>query len=69
MTATRKLYNEVADTIKFRVGMAEGDELKTVASLVRDLANDFKRDNRAFRFDRFFEACGLDSVGYPPLER
>lgn len=34
-----------------------------VADLAKGLADAFKEDNAAFRYDRFFPACGLDNWG------
>ena len=34
-----------------------------IARIARDLADEFKRSNTRFRYDRFFEACGLDPFG------
>lgn len=38
-----------------------------IAALARDLAQTFKRDNSNFRYDTFYEACGLDLHGAIPV--
>lgn len=64
---SRKDYTKIAESIhdsldsryftatEFRLGVAE---------TARNLADVFKADNPHFRHDFFFEACGLNSMGY-----
>lgn len=59
--ASRKMYRSVALSLKTALGMT--DDKPVVARIARDLALDFKRENEAFRYDLFFEACGLDAFG------
>ena len=68
MSATRKLYREIATSISYQVKAAgdEKDILHTIAAVTRAVADDLKRDNSAFLYHRFFEAAGLDEFGYPP---
>lgn len=65
MAMSRQNYNATAATVKHHLDMYNklDRERVAIAKLVRDLAADFKADNSAFRYDRFFEACGLDSFG------
>lgn len=60
MSATRKLYTELAKSIQATLIHADPH---AVALVTRAIAIDLKRDNAAFRYDRFFEACGLDAHG------
>lgn len=58
MPASRTLYRNLAHTIRQEVTTGTMQ-----ASAVRALADDLKRDNSSFRYDRFFQACGLDEYG------
>jgi hypothetical protein len=63
MAATRKLYCELAE--EFSLALSRDDTCSdTVAHCVRKTADVLKRDASKFRYDYFFEACGLDSFGY-----
>ena len=67
MAASRKLYVDMASTIKRHVEdhPDRANRLNTLESLVRDLCDDLKRDNRNFKRDLFMDACGF--VGYKPF--
>lgn len=60
-TASRKLYNELAVTIRREIARNEGNKSAHVAliQLAGALAMDLKQDNMAFKTDRFLAACGL----------
>lgn len=63
--ASRKLYREIAESIRTNmIGMAPM-QAKGAAYIARAVASDLKRDNHSFRYDRFYEAAGLDYNGYP----
>lgn len=64
---TRKHYREVAEAFRRATHDAYPDThtQMVVAELARDLADLFKRDNSSFRYDTFFEACGLNEWGKP----
>jgi len=59
MSASRKLYVELATTIARHVDIAGADQIDAIRTLVHDLAVDLKVDNRNFDRDRFLAACGL----------
>jgi hypothetical protein len=59
MAASRKLYVELAQTIKYQVQYATPEQVETIRTLVVDLCGDLKRDNTAFNRDKFMTACGL----------
>lgn len=62
MSATRKDYRAAAAA--FAGALASYPEsAEGISRAARDLATHFKSDNPRFRFDIFFEACGLDSFG------
>lgn len=63
---SRKHYRDVATAIHDAQTIADDATRKAIAALARELADRFRRDNAAFRFDRFFEACGLDAFGDMP---
>lgn len=70
MAMSRKNYRATAEIIKMVVNSAEfmpesgPAVLMTASSIARALADEFKRDNSAFRYDTFFEAAGLDPFGH-----
>lgn len=68
MPGSRSLYEDIASSTKFVMNdpITSPDQKLIVAWLARQIADDLKRDNRAFRYDKFFEACGLDEHGEPP---
>lgn len=64
--ATARMYRDVADSIERMVAHAERQaDKEVIAHVTRELADCLKRDNRAFRYDKFFEACGLNEFGFP----
>lgn len=68
---SKKDYQLIADLLKDKLTTSSNpDEISTntiidvtVADVARSLADKFKRDNPKFRYDKFFEACGLDVYG------
>lgn len=61
---TQKHYREAAATIREVVEGAYTEvELSAAVVIVRNLADMYKRDNPKFRYDTFYEACGLDEWG------
>jgi hypothetical protein len=63
MPATKRLYVTVAADIA--KALEREDICKdSVALVTRKLASNFKFESSRFRYDTFFEACGLDSFGY-----
>lgn len=68
MPATKRLYVAIAKAIN---DSAEDfrhhgwTPRSAAAHTVRALAVVLKEDNPRFRYDTFYEACGLDSYGYP----
>jgi hypothetical protein len=62
---TRKDYRITAETIRTNLENAPTPEIaEYVAKLTRQIADDFKWGNSNFRYDKFFETCGLDGWGY-----
>lgn len=68
MSMTRKDYRAIAEQIKWSLKGANEDATQGVAQTARNVADALKADNSRFRYDTFFEACGLDSYGYPVKE-
>jgi hypothetical protein len=57
---TRKNYIAAADIISSRLGDAPSDDArKAIEQVAGDLADMFRRDNAAFSFTRFYDACGM----------
>ena len=44
--------------------MTTADDLETVATVARNLADAFKTADAKFRYDYFFDAVGLDKWGH-----
>lgn len=67
MAITQKNYRAFAEEIKLSIArdVGEGGGGQEIASVARRIADVMKADNPRFRYDTFFEACGLDSYGYP----
>lgn len=71
MAMSRKHYRAFAEEIKWqvdRVSQMRKSRSKeaatlTITILADGIARTCKRDNPNFRFDTFFEACGLDANG------
>lgn len=68
MSMSRKDYRAAAAVIKAELEQVADYSDRfvaqaSIASIARALAENFKRDNSAFRYDTFFEACGLDYDG------
>jgi hypothetical protein len=60
---SRKIYAQTALAIRATLAETEPQTRAPVATLARCLADMFKKDNPAFRYDRFFTAAGLDNRG------
>ena len=69
MAASRKTYRLLAEQLASNLQRAVGGDKDVVAKVVRDLGFALKVDNPAFRYDKFFEAVGLDMHGYVPGTR
>lgn len=66
MAMSRKHYREAAETVKEVTAAAgTGVEVRAASDIAQGLARMFKRDNSNFRYDTFYEACGLDEWGQP----
>jgi len=64
MAASRKTYRLIAERLSAVLEHAGSGEKDGIAKATRAVADGLKFDNPAFRFDKFFEAVGLDSHGY-----
>lgn len=62
MSMSKRDYVKIADIINDNLAdtMVES---RAVAGVAREMADYFKSDNPSFRYDTFFEACGLDPFG------
>jgi hypothetical protein len=60
--ASRRFYTAIAGN--FKAALDREHDLDAIASVARDVATTCKIDNPNFRYDWFFDACGLDSHGY-----
>lgn len=65
MSASRKLYREIAESIRTNMVGMTPKQAEGAAMIARAVASDLKRDNYNFRYDTFFEAAGLDYMGLP----
>lgn len=67
MSASRKLYRDVATGILDEMHFAEGNKSMqlTIATVARSVASSFKAERSEFRYDKFYEACGLTEWGEP----
>lgn len=64
MAMSRKDYRAAASVIKVELETAPDRTAQhSVSCVARGLADNFKRDNSAFRYDTFYTACGLDYFG------
>lgn len=70
MAMSRKDYREFAATIHNAVDALEGltpvrrkAAVAVIESITDGISYTCKRDNSNFRYDTFFEACGLDGFG------
>lgn len=58
---SRKHYRAVADVIaSAREGVQCSDGYETLRQVTEGLADVFKRDNMAFGYQKFYDACGID---------
>ena len=62
MAMSRAGYIKLAEAYAAKLKITEGDVRKGVAIAIRTTADVFKMDPR-FRYDTFFEVCGLDAFG------
>lgn len=67
---SRKHYRQFADAFRYEVNALEGltparraAAVSVIESLADSVSSACKRDNSNFRYDTFFEACGLDGFG------
>ena len=65
---SRKNYRAVAEIIKRHLdaemeGQSGEAARQAIASVARSLADHFKAENYNFRYDKFYEACGLNEWG------
>jgi hypothetical protein len=65
MAASRKLYREIADSIRMNLVGLTPKQTEGAAIIARAVASDLKRDNYNFNYGTFYEAAGLDSFGHP----
>lgn len=65
MATSRKLYREMAESIRTNMIGLTPKQAEGAAIVARAIAADLKRDNYGFRYDTFFEAAGLDYCGLP----
>lgn len=63
MAMTRKDYRATAEVLKQALDNNADETGEVVAEIAQGLAYMFKCDNRSFRFDTFYEACGFDENG------
>jgi hypothetical protein len=64
MAASQRLYRELAKVIRRALNESYSCAYAVaVSDVAKGIADVLKWDNRAFRYDRFFPACGLDSWG------
>ena len=65
MAMSRKHYREAAETVQEVIENAQTfAELSAASRIAQGLARMFKRDNSNFRYDTFYQACGLDEWGH-----
>lgn len=64
MATSRKDYQAAALAFKTAAAFEPLEAREALAHAARLLADDFKASNPRFRYDRFFEACGLDAFGH-----
>jgi hypothetical protein len=58
---SRRIYTQTTLAIGATLAETEPETRAPVAALARCLADMFKKENAAFRYDRFFTAAGLDN--------
>lgn len=62
MAMSKANYAKIADIINDNLADTM-IESRPVAGIARELADYFKSNNPSFRYDFFYEACGLDEWG------
>jgi hypothetical protein len=68
MTMTsRKLYRALADDVNAALAAMQDNKegREGVAALARRMSDTLRYDNPRFRYDKFYEACGLTEWGGP----
>lgn len=60
---SRRLYQNMAHSVKIALDRSDTCS-DSVALVARSIAEDLKMNDQKFRYDKFFEACGLDNFGY-----
>jgi hypothetical protein len=70
MSMSRKDYRVIAEAIAKSLAQTEtvdetqrAEALASIALVARNISEQLKADNSAFRYDYFFAACGLDKWG------
>ena len=63
--ASRKLYREIAESIRTNLIGLTPKQTEGAALIARAVASDLKRDNYNFNYGTFYEAAGLDEWGKP----
>lgn len=61
--ASRKMYEAVAQVVRDNLDLPPQDSKTALSQVAQDLADVFKADNPNFRYDAFYEACGLTAWG------
>ena len=64
MSLSRKHYRKIAEI--FNRQLDKHGQTVPIDELASEIADMLKGDNSAFRYDKFFRACGLDQYGYVP---
>ena len=71
MAMTQKDYRKIAGVLHNQLHQhyadpnVEATAYQAIATIARDLARLCKEGNPRFRYDTFFETCGLDDWGEP----
>ena len=65
MAASRKLYREMAESIRTNMIGMTPKQAEGAAYIARAIARDLKADNYSFNYQTFYEAAGLDEWGAP----
>lgn len=60
MSATRKLYVELAETVRLECKYRDEHDCQVIREVIGNIMLDLKRDNSNFKPERFLAACGFD---------
>jgi hypothetical protein len=60
---SRKHYRAVAEVLRLALEGAPEGSRESLKGVARELADFFKRDNSLFSYQRFYEACGIETPG------